>query len=65
MGFNKKYLPEIKDLISIREKMNSDVEFLKMYLYSPDAILGSFESMEFLKDVELLQNNKKDDQGAH
>ena len=65
MGFNKRYLPEIDNLISIREKMNSDAEFLKIYLYNPDAIFGSQESMEFLKQVEQSQINKNDNERAH
>ena len=33
MGFNKRYLPELDKLKEIREKMDSDEEFLNMYLF--------------------------------
>ena len=60
MGFNKRYLPELESLKEIREKINSDKEFLNMYLYRPDVVLGSADSMDYVKDVENLQKIKND-----
>ena len=60
MGFNKRYLPELDKLREIREKMNSDEEFLNMYLYRPDVVLGSADSMDYVKEVENLEKIKND-----
>jgi len=58
MGFNKKYLPEIEDLKEIRRSFNNDEEFISMYLYKPDAIIGSNESHSYLKTIEIELNEK-------
>jgi hypothetical protein len=60
MGFNKRYLPELESLKEIREKMNSDKKFLNMYLYRPDVVLGSADSMNYVKEVENLEKIKND-----
>lgn len=60
MGFNKRYLPELERLKEIREKINSDKEFLNMYLYRPDVVLGSADSMDYVKEVEDLEKIKND-----
>ena len=60
MGFNKRYLPELESLKEIREKMNSDKEFLNMYLYRPDVVLGSVDSMAYVKEIENLEKIKND-----
>jgi hypothetical protein len=60
MGFNKRYLPELESLKEIREKMNSDKEFLNKYLYRPDVVLGSADSMDYIKEVENLEKFKDD-----
>jgi hypothetical protein len=58
MGFNKKYLPPVADLIKIRERMASDERFLDIYFYKPDAIIGSTESVEYLDDLSKQIQNK-------
>ena len=65
MGFNKRYLPELDKLREIREKMNSDEEFLNMYLYRPDVVLGSADSMDYVKEVENLEKIKNDSEQPH
>ena len=65
MGFNKRYLPELDKLREIREKMNSDEEFLNMYLYRPDTVIGSTDSMDYVKGVESLVKEKNDNQQSH
>ena len=65
MGFNKRYLPELDKLKVIREKMNSDEEFLNMYLYRPDTVIGSTDSMDYVKEVECLVKEKNDNQRSH
>ena len=52
MGFNKRYLPDLAELKSIRERMNDDSRFLEIYLYKPDALIGHTESMEYLHKLE-------------
>jgi len=65
MGFNKRYLPELDKLREIREKMNSDEEFLNMYLYRPDTVIGSTDSMDYVKGLESLVKEKNDNQRSH
>jgi hypothetical protein len=65
MGFNKRHLPELERLKEIREKMNSDKEFLNIYLYNPDVVLGSVESMNYVKEVEDLVKIKNDRELPH
>lgn len=60
MGFDKRYLPEIGKLVEIRSAINSDKDFLNTYLYRPDAVLGSFESMSYVKEVEKLLKERND-----
>lgn len=60
MGFDKRYLPEIGKLVEIRSAINSDKDFLNTYLYRPDAVFGSFESMSYVKEVEKLLKERND-----
>jgi hypothetical protein len=52
MSFNKKYLPDLPDLIKIRESYSSDEEFLDSYLRKVDAIMGSQESFLYLEEIK-------------
>lgn len=65
MGFNKKYLPDLPVLKSIRERYEDDSRFLQIYLYSPDAIIGPVDSMEYLKSIDknYNQNEKESNKG--
>ena len=65
MGFNKRYLPKLDNLKEIREKMASDEEVLNMYLYRPDTVIGSTDSMDYAKKVESLVKEKNDNQRPH
>ena len=51
MSFNKKYLPELPELIKVRETYSSDEEFLDQYFRKVDAILGSQESFEYIQKM--------------
>lgn len=57
MGFNKKYIPDLENLKDIRERMNDDDYFLKIYLYNPDALIGPVESIDYLKELSNKQKN--------
>lgn len=59
MGFNKRYLPELEELKKIRERMDNDKEFLNIYLYRPDAILGHIGSIDYVKEVEFFYEKQK------
>jgi hypothetical protein len=61
MGFNTRRLPELKDLIKIRENYNSDKEFLEAYVGKSDAIIGPVDSSEYLE--KLSKRVKKDENG--
>jgi hypothetical protein len=50
MGFNKRYLPQVSVLERRLEELGRD-EFLKIYYFNPDALLGSTESFDFIKAV--------------
>lgn len=56
MGFNKRYLPEVAVLEKRLPEMGRE-QFLKIYYFNPDAIIGSQESFEFVKRV---LNEKED-----
>lgn len=54
MSFNKRYLPELSDLIKIREKYSSDEEFISFLddqYKKADALLGSSESFEYIQEA--------------
>ena len=51
MSFNKKYLPELSELIKVRETYSSDEEFLDIYFRKADAILGSQESFDYIQEM--------------
>lgn len=61
MSFNKKYLPELNDLIKIRENYSSDEEFLDQYFRKVDAVIGSTDSFNYIKDMrkKVEENEKK------
>ena len=50
MGFNKIYLPEVDRLKELHEELGTD-RFITHYL-KYDAIIGSLESSEYLKQVK-------------
>ena len=49
MGFNKRYLPELEDLKRKRIELGDDF-FYKMYITSPDAVIGPSESINYLEE---------------
>ena len=53
MGFNKKYLPTKKELITILLENGSD-DFYRGYVKTVDAYIGSEESMEFMSHADPI-----------
>jgi hypothetical protein len=51
MSFNKKYLPDLPELIKVRETYSSDEEFLDIYFRKADAILGPQESFDYIHEM--------------
>ena len=58
MGFNTRRLPELKELIKIRENYNSDKEFLESYVGKADAVIGPVDSSNYLE--KIAKKIKKD-----
>ncbi len=58
MGFNKKYLPPLEKVLEIRKSYESDSEFLRSYLGKYDCLIGSKESMDYLKELEKKEEEK-------
>lgn len=56
---HKRYLPDLEDLIRLRESMNNDDEFIKRLYKGADILLGSDESMEYIENIE--QKLKQDE----
>jgi hypothetical protein len=50
MGFNKTYLPELEELKKLHEELGTEGFIAKYSKY--DAIIGSIESSEYLKQVK-------------
>ena len=58
MGFNKKYLPPIDKILEIRERYKSDFQFLEEYIGKYDCLVGSRESMDYLKSIEEKEKER-------
>lgn len=56
MGFNKRYLPELKEL-KLKRKTLGDSMFFKMYIANPDALIGPTESMDYINKfgIEFME----------
>lgn len=52
MGFHKRFLPDLSSLEESRKRFSSDEEFLRVYLYGADALIGPSDSIEYLKEIE-------------
>jgi hypothetical protein len=63
MSFNKKYLPELPDLIKIRESYSSDEEFLDVFLRKVDAVMGSEESFRYLEEIKKRVKDNEQSMG--
>jgi len=55
MSFNKRYVPEVNKLKELLNEMGESY-FLKIYLFNPDARIGSRESLDFIDEV--YENHK-------
>jgi hypothetical protein len=58
MGFNKKYLPPIEKMLEARNMYESDSDFLRSYVGKYDCLIGSRESMDYLKELEKKEEEK-------
>jgi hypothetical protein len=56
MGFNKIYLPEVDELKQLHERVGTE-QFISTFS-KYDAIIGSIESSEYLKQVKNTKNQK-------
>ena len=63
MSFNKRYLPELPDLIKIRESYSSDEEFLDVFLRKVDAVMGSEESFRYLDEIKKRVKDNEQSMG--
>jgi hypothetical protein len=63
MGFNIRHLPELKELIKIREKHNSDEEFLDSYIGKSDSVIGPVDSSEYLEKLSKQVNRDENRMG--
>ena len=61
MSFNKKYLPELPELIKVRESYSSDEEFLEVYFRKVDAVFGSQDSFDYIQ--KMRKKVEDDEQG--
>jgi len=56
MGFNKRYVPELKEL-ELKRKTVGDDMFFKIYIANPDALIGPTESMDYINKfgIEFIE----------
>lgn len=59
MSYNKRKIPEIKELKNIYESYKSDKEFIKDVIGKADTIVGSVESLEFLNKIKYKIKHTK------
>lgn len=55
MSFNKRIIPEVSKLKELLTEMGENY-FLKIYLFNPDARIGSRESLDF---IDAVYENQK------
>ena len=59
MGFNRRILPDVKTMEKIKGSFSNDQEFLKHIYGKSDALEGSSESFEFIKNIENKITSEK------
>jgi hypothetical protein len=52
MSFNKKFLPPLEKFLEIKNSYPNDSEFLDRYIGKYDCLVGSRESIDYLKELE-------------
>jgi hypothetical protein len=62
MGFNKRELPDLKDLRMIHERFNNDIDFIKYVVGKSDALTGPSESHKYLE--EIYERSKKSEKNG-
>jgi hypothetical protein len=58
MGFNKKYLPPLERMIEIRNTYETNSDFLNSFIGKYDCLVGSRESLDYLKELEKEELEK-------
>jgi hypothetical protein len=58
MGFNKKYLPTIDKMLEARKSYDNDSDFLNKYIGKYDCLIGSRESIDYLRELEEKEFNQ-------
>lgn len=51
MSFNKRFLPDLAELKSMRNKFNTDKEFVNWVTKKADVIFGPSESMDYIREL--------------
>ena len=60
MSFNKRILPDLDNLMKIREEIGNDRQFIKQIIGKSDCLMGSRESLNFIEEIEKsLEDIKK------
>jgi hypothetical protein len=60
MGFNKRELPDLKDLRMIHERFNNDIDFIKYIVGKSDVLTGPSESHRYLEEIyEGIKKSEK------
>lgn len=56
MGFHKRLVPELKELLEIHQRCSDDLEFLKRVVGKAEVLMGSKESLEY---IAKIQNDRR------
>jgi hypothetical protein len=59
MGFNKRYLPDLPELETLRSKFSCDEDFLKKIIGKSEALIGPSDSMRYIETMEDSIKQKK------
>lgn len=65
MGFTKRVLPEIEELMEIHRLSSSDKEFISKVVGKCDGIYGSVESVTYLNNIYENLRTRDGGQNSH
>jgi len=63
MSFNRRFLPQLSELVELHESLGSDSEFIKRVVGKSDVIMGPSDSMAFVSEIRKKVNEKEEDSG--
>jgi hypothetical protein len=63
MSFNRRFLPELSELVKLREALGSDSDFIKRIVGKSDVIMGPSDSMTFVSEIRKKVDEKEEDPG--